>query len=133
MSATPVKIKVLAAAAIAGLLEEKSDKKVINNLVEYIRRHRLQSWIPALLREAEFKYRQGQPTKPVRVFSRYELTAAQLKEVKRTVSKEIGDDLEIINIVDEQLLGGIRVRFEDQLWDMSVRGRLERLASDLKP
>ena len=42
-----------------------------------------------------------------------------------------GDKIEMHEVVDEALIGGIAVRIGDRLWDASVRGRLERLRARL--
>lgn len=42
-----------------------------------------------------------------------------------------GDEIEINEVVDESLIGGITVRIGDRLYDASVRTRLERLRARL--
>jgi F-type H+-transporting ATPase subunit delta len=42
-----------------------------------------------------------------------------------------GDEIEINEVVDESLIGGITVRIGDRLYDASVRNRLERLRARL--
>ena len=42
-----------------------------------------------------------------------------------------GDEIEINEVVDEGLIGGITVRIGDRLYDASVRSRLERLRARL--
>jgi F-type H+-transporting ATPase subunit delta len=42
-----------------------------------------------------------------------------------------GDEIEINEVVDESLIGGISVRIGDRLYDASVRNRLERLRARL--
>ena len=42
-----------------------------------------------------------------------------------------GDEIEINEVVDESLIGGITVRIGDRLYDASVRSRLERLRTRL--
>ena len=42
-----------------------------------------------------------------------------------------GDRIEIDEVVDESLIGGVSVRIGDQLYDASVRSRLERLRARL--
>ena len=42
-----------------------------------------------------------------------------------------GDEIEINEVVDESLIGGITVRIGDTLYDASVRSRLERLRARL--
>jgi F-type H+-transporting ATPase subunit delta len=42
-----------------------------------------------------------------------------------------GQEIEINEVVDESLIGGITVRIGDRLYDASVRNRLERLRARL--
>jgi F-type H+-transporting ATPase subunit delta len=63
-------------------------------------------------------------------------TALPLEEAQRTDVLErlhelTGDEIEINEVVDESLIGGITVRIGDRLYDASVRNRLERLRARL--
>jgi F-type H+-transporting ATPase subunit delta len=63
-------------------------------------------------------------------------TALPLEDVQRTAVVErlhelTGDEIEINEVVDESLIGGITVRIGDRLYDASVRNRLERLRARL--
>jgi len=63
-------------------------------------------------------------------------TALPLEESQRTAVTDrlhelTGDEIEITEMVDESLIGGITVRIDDQLYDASVRSRLERLRARL--
>jgi F-type H+-transporting ATPase subunit delta len=63
-------------------------------------------------------------------------TALPLDDVQRTAVTErlhelTGDEIEINEVVDESLIGGITVRIGDRLYDASVRNRLERLRARL--
>ena len=63
-------------------------------------------------------------------------TALQLEESQREAIVErlhqiTGDEIEINELVDESLIGGITVRIGDRLYDASVRNRLERLRARL--
>ena len=63
-------------------------------------------------------------------------TALPLEEAQRAAVTErlhqlTGDEIEIHEVVDESLIGGISVRIGDQLYDASVRNRLERLRARL--
>ena len=42
-----------------------------------------------------------------------------------------GETIEMNEVVDESLIGGIAVRIGDRLYDASVRNRLERLRARL--
>ena len=63
-------------------------------------------------------------------------TALPLEETQRDAVMErlhqlTGDEIEINEVVDESLIGGITVRIGDRLYDASVRSRLERLRARL--
>ncbi len=63
-------------------------------------------------------------------------TALVLDDSQRTAVMErlhelTGDEIEISEVVDESLIGGITVRIGDRLYDASVRNRLERLRARL--
>src|SRR5918999_3455380 len=63
-------------------------------------------------------------------------TALPLEGAQRTAIVErlhqlTGDEIEINEVVDESLIGGITVRIGDRLYDASVRSRLERLRARL--
>ncbi|MDQ3691509.1 MAG: ATP synthase F1 subunit delta [Chloroflexota bacterium] len=63
-------------------------------------------------------------------------TALPLDDGQRTAITErlrtlTGDRIEINEVVDESLIGGLSVRIGDQLYDASVRSRLERLRARL--
>jgi F-type H+-transporting ATPase subunit delta len=63
-------------------------------------------------------------------------TARPLDEAQRTAITErlralTGDRVEMNEVVDESLIGGVSVRIGDRLYDASVRSRLERLRARL--
>jgi F-type H+-transporting ATPase subunit delta len=63
-------------------------------------------------------------------------TALPLEEVQRTAVAErlaelTGERIEMNEMVDKSLIGGIAVRIGDTLYDASVRSRLERLRARL--
>jgi len=59
------------------------------------------------------------------------LEEAQRDEVVARLRQLTGDKIEINEVVDESLIGGITVRIGDRLYDSSVRNRLERLRARL--
>ena len=63
-------------------------------------------------------------------------SALPLDEAQRTAIAErlralTGDRIEIREVVDDALIGGVSVRIGDRLYDASVRNRLERLRARL--
>jgi F-type H+-transporting ATPase subunit delta len=59
------------------------------------------------------------------------LDEAQRTSVMQRLHELTGDEIEINEVVDEALIGGITVRIGDRLYDASVRNRLERLRARL--
>jgi F-type H+-transporting ATPase subunit delta len=51
----------------------------------------------------------------------------QRRAVTDRLAELTGEKVEINEVVDEALIGGIAVRIGDRLYDASVRSRLERL------
>jgi F-type H+-transporting ATPase subunit delta len=52
-------------------------------------------------------------------------------EIVSNLKSKYGDDLAAEFHVDPQLLGGMRIRVGNDVWDGSVRNRLERLQHEL--
>jgi F-type H+-transporting ATPase subunit delta len=52
-------------------------------------------------------------------------------EIAQNLSRRYGADLTTEFIIDPALLGGMRVRVGSDVWDSSVRNRLERLEQQL--
>jgi F-type H+-transporting ATPase subunit delta len=59
------------------------------------------------------------------------LDAEQQQAVSERLAQLTGKTVEMNEVVDESLIGGIAVRIGDRLYDASVRSRLERLRARL--
>jgi F-type H+-transporting ATPase subunit delta len=55
----------------------------------------------------------------------------QRRSVEERLAELTGEQVEMNEVVDESLIGGIAVRIGDRLYDASVRSRLERLRARL--
>jgi F-type H+-transporting ATPase subunit delta len=66
-----------------------------------------------------------------RIESANELTAESSAKIVSNLKKKYGNDLTTEFAVNPALLGGMRVRVGSDVWDGTVRNRLERLASQL--
>ena len=60
-----------------------------------------------------------------------EVDPAMRSEIVSNLKSKYGDDLATEFHVDSQLLGGMRIRVGNDVWDGSVRNRLERLQHEL--
>jgi F-type H+-transporting ATPase subunit delta len=60
-----------------------------------------------------------------------EVDPARREELVATLKKKYGNDLTAEFIVKPELLGGMRIRVGSNVWDGTVRNRLERLQHEL--
>ena len=65
------------------------------------------------------------------VESAVELESSVAAELESRLKRKYGDDLTTEFVVDPRLLGGVRVRVGSDVWDGSVRNRLQRLEQQL--
>ncbi len=70
-------------------------------------------------------------TVEVEVTSAVKLSDAQIEKLKAALGTRLKRQVRMQNSVDESLLGGAVVRAGDLVIDGSLKGRLERLATDL--
>ncbi|WP_018661186.1 F0F1 ATP synthase subunit delta [Heyndrickxia acidiproducens] len=66
------------------------------------------------------------------VYSARTLTAEENAAISKVFAKRVGkQSLNIENIVDSDLLGGLKIRIGNSIFDSSLRGKLERLERTL--
>nr|NIS40643.1 F0F1 ATP synthase subunit delta [Desulfuromonadales bacterium] len=83
----------------------------------------------AILHELKKLVRLELEKRQVRVESAAGLTDQEVARVKAELSKQYGEGLEFDFAVNPELLGGLRVRVGNDVWDGSVKTRLERLSN----
>jgi F-type H+-transporting ATPase subunit delta len=66
-----------------------------------------------------------------RIETASELDSEAGAKVIETLKKKYGNDLTAEFVVDPQLLGGMRIRVGSDVWDGTVRNRLEQLQQQL--
>ena len=66
-----------------------------------------------------------------RIESAAELSAKAAQDIGSRLKKKYGQDLTTEFVVDPTLLGGLRVRVGSDVWDGTLRNRLERLQKQL--
>ena len=65
------------------------------------------------------------------IYSAFELTEAQLAEIKGPLEKRFGRRLQASVQLDRELIGGVRVVVGDEVLDTSVKARLDRMKTAL--
>jgi ATP synthase F1 delta subunit len=103
----------------------------VENLVELLLDRRRLSRLPAISREYKRLLDRRRGITEAVVTTPTPLAADELEAVRARIQQLAGTTVDIRAEVDPDLLGGITVRLGDRLLDASVRGRLERLRSQL--
>ena len=70
--------------------------------------------------------------KNVVVSSAFELELDQLEKIKLAMQKRLGADIIITSAVDKTLIGGMKISYEDQVIDLSLKNKLESLKTQLR-
>ena len=66
------------------------------------------------------------------LYSTEELSSSQIERIENAVSKKLGHKVELKNIIDERLIGGVRVVIHDHVFDGSINYKIETLKNNLK-
>ncbi len=71
-------------------------------------------------------------TLDVEVISAYPLDDAAQQSIAEAVKEKMGKEVQMTTAVDESLFGGVVVRAGDQVIDLSLRGKMNQLTSQLQ-
>jgi F-type H+-transporting ATPase subunit delta len=113
-------------AAVAGPIGGQ-----LGNLVGLLVERRRVSLLPAIAREYGRLLDRERSVVPAVVTSAVPLSAEEAAAVQARVETMTGSTVSLRSEVDPSLIGGLTLRVGDRLLDASIRGRLERLRSQL--
>ncbi len=103
-----------------------------NNLIKIlVDNHRLLV-IPQIAIQYETLKAQYQNYLEVEIMTPYPVTMPQQQTIETVLQQRLGKAAHIHITTDESLLGGWLVRAGDQVIDVSIKGRLQKLAAELR-
>lgn len=106
--------------------------KQANNLAKIlVKNYRLWA-IPQIALQYEQLKAQHQGYTKVDITSAYPVEPSQQQEIEAILQQRLGKAVDINIFVDKSLLGGWLIRAGDEVIDVSVKGHLQRLASELR-
>lgn len=117
-------------AALDRMLGDDVSGAPRNLLALMVRRGRFEL-LPGVVREFTRLYRRREGIVEATVTSAAALDDAEVKALHERLEAVTGSQIVLQQQVDPELLGGLQVRVGDRLVDGSVRGRLDRLRSEL--
>ena len=118
--------EMLRASFTDGQLDPGRIKSLVDSLIEKKPRHYID-----VLKNYRRLLRLEVEKRRARVETASELDSTTSSELIANLKKKYGSDLSAEFIVNSELLGGMRIRVGSDVWDGTVRNRLERLQQQL--
>jgi F-type H+-transporting ATPase subunit delta len=107
-------------------LDRGKIRSLVQSLVDKKPRHSL-----AILENYKRLIRLETEKRHARIESASELASEVRSQIVASLQRKYGNDLTTEFIVSPELLGGLRIRVGSDVWDGSVRNRLQRLETNL--
>lgn len=110
---------------------QNASQTLINTMLLLIDRKR-EELLPEIAEQYFLLANESRGIADAKVYSVRPLTADEEKALSEVFAKKIGkSELRIQNIVDNTLIGGVKLRIGNTIYDGSVKGKLERIERQL--
>ncbi len=90
------------------------------------------SLLPAICSEYRRLLAEKNSSSEIEVTSAYELSKEQTASVNERLEKRYGKNIVVRSKVDPALIGGFSVKCGDEVIDLSIKGRLDKLINQIK-
>lgn len=109
----------------------KCDVNIVNLLKILVERHRIEQ-VPAIVDIFVELYNEANETATATVYSVRELSDAEKTEIEESFKKKLNKkSVAINNIVDPSIIGGLKIRVGNTIYDGSISGKLNRMRNRL--
>ncbi|PWB38487.1 MAG: ATP synthase F1 subunit delta [Parcubacteria group bacterium] len=127
------KVKILARSIyLASQNKTHRDlETVAANFSGYLKKHHLEKLIPEILTELENIYLAEQGIVAAQVSSTQKLSDTTLKHIETLLHSRSGKKVQIKSVLDQELLGGVSIRYNDKIIDLSLKNQLHNLTKQL--
>ncbi|MFN4083630.1 MAG: ATP synthase F1 subunit delta [Bacteroidia bacterium] len=109
--------------------------KLLNPLTiaffEIIIRKRREMYLPSMAKAFIAQYRELNGIAEANVKTAVTLNDSQVAEIKKHIEQQTGKKIELQQIIDPNLIGGMVVQIGDKLYDASVSGKLKKAKKEL--
>lgn len=116
--------------AIKSIFEGKVNPLMVNFLALIADNNR-EKYIPGIFRNLEDLYRQEEGIKSVVLTSAQPLDEAVVLQIRKILEKELNAKVEMTQKVNEELIGGYVVRFDDKQYDASIATQIKKVKEKL--
>lgn len=117
--------------------EEMLDKTLkgvdpnIVNLVKLLVKNHRQRYILDTFQAYNSMANESRGVKEGLIYSTYRLDDKTLTKIKQKISSVEGSEVDLINIIDPTLIGGVRVVIDGHIYDGSIKSHLAKLKDSL--
>lgn len=119
------------ADAFVNVCDDKLDEQGANFIRALASNKRL-TLLPLIAGLFELLKAEQEKSIDVTIISAMELSGDQQEKLATALSKRLGRDVNVVNDVDENLIGGLVIKAGDLVIDGSIRAKLHRLADAMK-
>jgi len=107
--------------------EDRGMKVAASGLVDYLKKHHQIKMLPQILVALEEAASQSGVIS-AKVYSAKQLSSDETKEIAASIKKQAeAREVHIINIIDKELIGGVKITFQDKIIDQTIKNRINKL------
>jgi F0F1-type ATP synthase delta subunit len=118
------------ARALIGLIEDGNDPKdVVDNFVNFAKKHNMESRIKNVLNVLEDKLNKEVEHETMYIKTAHDVPAKLLTEIKKYL--KLPEDAPSHVSLDKKILGGFRVSYKNKLYEYGLKLRLNKLKNHL--
>src|SRR3989339_2085153 len=126
-------VKILAKAVYQALVDKnKQDTiKIVDNFIAYLKQHHFLPLLSEILAELKVLEQTDKNILAVELVSARALDKHSITEATKYLQQKSTQTLEITETIDEQLLGGMKIKYQDKVLDLSLKKQINNLNKSL--
>ena len=113
---------------ISGFFDQNQYTKEVDNFIGTLIYNSRLSLLPNVKEIFVDLVNEHNKKEKVEVISAYALTDENTKEITDILKKKLGNDVSISTYVNKDLIGGLKIKTKNKVWDLSLRAKIEKLA-----
>lgn len=113
------------------LAKPQNKNKVVDNFLLYLKKHRQENLIPEILLVLEAHHLTQQGITKISLFYQNQPNQQHLDDLVHILSKRLNKKIKMETKIDNNILGGIRLRYESKEIDLTLNRRLTDLFKQL--
>ena len=125
---------ILAKAVFLSLADKDKQKanKVVDNFIAYLKEHKLVPLLPKIIVAVKNLHYQATDTIGVKATAKDKLPANVIDKLSATMKKKLAKEVDLTNCIDEDIIGGVILRYNDKMIDASIKTKINKLAKQLE-